>query len=216
MCSVWLIRSHLPLEAHTLSRFFHLTVNDRPQESPQRSPIESLQVTVLFEASFCYHQWWFISVCQQTKREAEEPNEKSHPVAKWAVSLYQSEVVLKFSVVRDGKIKRWRLRWAYWTVGCGNKLHNSECQSSDEPSPLYLHQPWSTVLRPKNSYMYISTFMFIRIKLWGDALYVYCVDGKLQAIDEMFIYRYQWVEYMEMLALGTAKVRDRRQLAGIV
>lgn len=66
--------------------------------------------------------------------------------------------------------------------------------------------------RKKKSYMYISTFMFFRIKLWGDALYVYCVDGKLQAIDEMFIYRYQWVEYMERLVLGTAKVRDRRQL----
>lgn len=142
---------------------------------------------------------------------------QSRLVAKWAVSLYKSEVVLKFSVVRNGKIKRWRLRWAYWTVGCGNKLHNSKCQSSDEPSPLYLHQPWSTVLRPKKkSSMYISTFMFIRIKLWGDALCVCCVDGKLQAIDEMFIYRYQWVEYMERLALGTAKVRDRRQLAGIV
>lgn len=64
--------------------------------------------------------------------------------------------------------------------------------------------------------MFISTFMFIHIKLWGDALHVYCVDGKLQAIDEMFIYRYQWVEYMERLALGTAKVRDRRQLAAIV
>lgn len=150
------------------------------------------------------------------KERLKSQTKQSHPVAKWAVSLYQSEVVLKFSVVRNGRIKRWRLRWAYWTVGCGNKLHNLECQSSAEPSPLYLHQPWSTVLRPKKSSMYISTFMFTRIKLWGDALYVYCVDGKLQAIDEMFIYRYQWVEYMEMLALGTAKVRDRRQLAGIV
>lgn len=107
--------------------------------------MESLQVTVLFKAIFCYHQWWLISVCQQTKRGAEQ----SRPMAKWAVSLYQSEVVLKFSVVRNRKIKRWGLRWVYWTVGCGNKLHNSECQSSDEPSPLYLHQPWSTVLRPK-------------------------------------------------------------------
>jgi len=42
------------------------------------------------------------------------------------------------------------------------------------------------------------------------------VDGKLQAIDEMFIYRYQWVENMERLALRTAKVRDRRQLAATV
>lgn len=145
----------------------------------------------------------------------------NHPVVKWGVSLYQSGVVLKSSVVRNWKIKRWMLRWAYWTVGCGNKLHNSECQSSDEPNPLYLHKPWSMVLKPikknkKKTSMFISTFMFIHIKLWGDALYVYCVDGKLQAIDEMFIYRYQWVEYMERLALGTAKVRDRRQLAAIV
>ncbi len=64
--------------------------------------------------------------------------------------------------------------------------------------------------------LYVYQNQYIRIKLWGDALYVYCVDGKLQAIDEMFIYRYQWVEYMERLALGTAKVRDRRQLACFV
>lgn len=80
------------------------------------------------------------------------------------------------------------------------------------PDPWF----WNRGKKNKKTSMYISTFMFIHIKLWGDALYVYCVDGKLQAIDEMFIYRFQWVEYMERLALGTAKVRDRRQLAAIV
>lgn len=95
------------------------------------------------------------------KDRPKSQTKQSRLVAKWAVSLNQSEVVLKFSVVRNGKIKRWRLRWAYWSVGCGNKLHNSECQSSDEPSPLYLHQPWSTVLRPKKKKLYVYQHFYV-------------------------------------------------------
>lgn len=93
---------------------------------------------------------------QYTYVNRHPPNErlksqmrKNCPVGKWAVSLYQSGVVLNSSVVRNWKIKRWRLRWVYWTVGSGNKLHNSECQSSDEQNPLYLRKPWSMVLKPE-------------------------------------------------------------------
>lgn len=153
---VWLIRPHLPLKVHTLGRFFHLTANDRTQESQQSKPTESIQVSFV-QGYFLLQSWWFICVCQHTKVRLKTLMRQYHAAVKRSVSLYQSGVVFKSSVVRNWKIKRWRLRWAYWTVGCGNKLHNSECQSSDKPNPLYLHKPWSMVLKPGekiNFYVY--------------------------------------------------------------